>query len=430
MLALQNKTFQKPAAGQRRYIGKVAPPSDLPAYRTAIEPGQFGNVSTNTLTSVLPSGWPTGEQSSFFLVWCGNAWNPDLGAYGSVVYNGSGHQSQITDALLAGNWPIVFGETGATWVGRNVPTTPLYDNPAHYSTDYYVNTLSGSAGWYYHGHTYTGLTVMTAAEGGGPNGSLLNFFIGGGSAYNMVLKSDLSSLNGPPVRIIDKVNVPGATINQGAYPAGCKDHVRGGTWIANYQGQGLHFLKHSTLELTAFPGVGFSVYGDQIPVLIPAPWDCLVFMGHDVASTSPGGTDIHVRVAKITEPGGVLTVDPIVEVFPTGQQCPEYRCGGDWCPDLGFIGSYAGGGSYDLYRLTPPTAANLTTGTWAWSHDTMTGKDGATPSWAGLNPNTGFTLPYTNNGTWSKFRWIPTLKAFGMCGGMTAPYQLWVPQGM
>lgn len=368
--------------------------------------GTFRNISTNTLLQAKPSGWPSNDIAGPFANWSGAVYAPQFSSRGGYVIHGSGHLTPGA-ALWAGVW--VFDLDTLAWVGRNVPSQPLYET-ADYN-GYFESTVSATLGHTSPPHTYDGLAYQTPAQGGGTKGSLLRFCLPGAqiASPRAVHRFDLSSSTAPPTRVIDDCGI------STSYPMTAVDTARGGVWALNNNGASpLRFIRFSDWNISTY-SVGYGIYGDNSLVYIPAPWDCLVGFGRaDMANTL-----VRVYVCQIVNnvPQG------FTQVTPTGTAVTDGRSGGVWSTLLNSIVCYAGG-TTTVHKLTPPAPGNLLTG-WAWSSETLTGVNGAVP----VLPLDSNNAPF-NNGTWSRFVEVPSLQCFIVGTGVSGPVQAWRLTGM
>lgn len=390
----------------------VRDPNVLPAWVPM--PGTFADISTNTLYSARPSGWPTsGDVAGPFANWSGGVYCPEFGVSGGYAVFGSGHLSQNA-ALWAGVW--VFDLETLSWVGRNVPSQPLLENVLHYDS-YGQSNIAETLGHPYPPHTYDGLVYQSPANGGGQNGTLVQVSAAGSTWGTRVLAFDLSSATAPPSRVLNSLPAVSDT-----YPATCLDTTRNGFWATSGNMQGaLSFVSFADWSVTAYPGVASNVYGNTVIEHIPTR-DCLVAM-----SSGFGGV------------GMVMRVCPIVGGVPQGWTLVTHNAPAVLGPGAGFVWStlmeslvaYSGTSRNDetlasgliVYRVTPP--ANLTGGAWSWTSETLTGAGGAVPTyWRDTNGNIG------NNGTWSRFVEVPEFRCFLYAGSSYGPTQAWRLTGM
>jgi hypothetical protein len=393
-------------------------PGSPPNWRPAA--GQFKDISLNTLRGAAPAGWPSSDVAGPFLNWAGGFFNPYWGTYGGVVVRGSGHLTHGTP-VWGGNW--IWDVGTRLWVGANVPGAPLLEDTSLYN-GFFESTQAASLGHTYVPHTYDGLVLRSPANGGSAKGSMWATFSPGSTGYpNFIHEYDLSSASAPPVRKFDDVPLGGSN---SSYPMAALDEARGGYWLLPANGAAPLKFIHFDATVTSYAGIGYGCYGDNSLIYLPAPFDCLVGMGRNNADN----TTFCVFVCPII--GGVP--QGFVEVTPTGTQPNDGRCGGVWVADtewtdgVGKIVCYEAGRSYRVHMLTPPASGSLTTGTWAWTYETLVGDQGQLPSNPGVNVNNG--LPYTENGIWSRFVHCPAAKCFLFCNGVNAPMQAWRLTGL
>lgn len=384
------------SSGEIIYGGKIGLPSWVPAA------GQFKNISLNTLYDARPTGWPNSDIAGPFANWSGGVYAPQFGSKGGYVIHGSGHLSTGAP-LWGGVW--VFDINTRTWVGRNVPNTALLEGGNF--NGYFESQDAGTFGHTYPPHTYDGLAYQSPSAGGGTSGSLIRFALAGSGAAGdkCVHKFDLSSTTSAPTRVNNGV----ASIAT-SYPATATDTARGGVWVTSANGAGgVGFVDFATFSETRWASVDFNAYGDQSIIYVPTR-DCLVAMGRD----GGGGVNMSVRVCPIV--GGIP--QGWTTVTTSGTRPSDARCGGVWSTLLNCIVCYEAGGSYTVHKLTVPT--NLTTDTWVWTSETLTGVSGVTPS----------RSVTADNGAWSRFQEAPEYNCFIWCDSVTGAVQAWRLTGM
>lgn len=385
-----------------------------PDTRTADTPswvpveGQFANISLNTLLDAKPQGWPSSDVGGPFANWSGGAYAANFSKLGAYVVHGSGHLS-AGSPLWAGVW--CFDLDTLKWVGRNVPSSPLLESSPNVVFNSYgeVTSPASIAGHTYPPHTYDGLAYQPPSQGGGPSGSLLRFFIAGSTMQRSVHRFDLSSASAPPTRIVDNFPLNGSG---SSYPATAVDEGRGGVWVLSANGNGpLKFIKFFDWSISSF-SAEYNDYGNQSLIYLPAPYNCLFGLG----SSGDGGVSSSHWVCPIVDnqPQGFTKISPV------GTGPADHRSGGVWSTLLKCIVSYDGGGSRTVHKLIPPDPTALTTGTWTWTSETLTGANNVAPSRNGTS----------DNGTWSRFIEVPAARCFIFCDGVGQPVQAWRLTGM
>lgn len=375
--------------------------------------GTFANVGTSTLYAARPTGWPTSESAGPYGNWSGAVWAPDFGAQGGYVLHGSGHLP-AGNPTWAGVW--VWDVATATWMGRNVPANALVEPVALAGYNgYFESTDTATLGHTYPPHTYDGLVYQSAANGGGSDGSLIrNFYAGSGITNARAIHSfDLSSATAAPTRRVDDVTMAGAS---SSYPMAALDEARGGYWLLTYNGQGpLKFVSFADWSITNYSGKEFNDYGDQHLIYLPPPYDAIVSMGR----TDAGAINQSLRVSQITSdiPGSFISRTPSgTAPVVTGSA----KAGGVWSTLLSCIVQYTGRGGYTVHKLTPPAPGSLTSGTWTWDSETLTGAGGATPANRGSD----------DSGSYSRFVEAPEFNCFLWSDGINNIMQAWRLTGM
>lgn len=390
----------------------VRDPSTLPAW--VPEPGTFANISTNTVFQVRPTGWPTGENAGPFANWSSGVYCPDFGVSGGYAVHGSGHLTTGTP-VWAGVW--VFDLDSLQWVGRNVPAEPLLEYPpgSAYYNSFYESLDADTLGHPYAPHTYDGLIYQTTAQGGGTDGSLIRVGIPGASGTSdlrVVHAFDLSSATAPPTRVVN-------SLTGTDYPATAVDEVRGGFWAVGYNmNSGLRFVSFADWSVTAYPSVAANISGDPTMAYVPDR-DCLVVLARTngafqvivcpiVGGVPQGWTVVAQAGTKPTDSRAGLVWSTILECLVSYQGVPAYTS--DLTP------------GYDIYKL--PVPANLTTGTWTWAKETLSGAGGAEPIVTRDGNNA-----IQNNGAWGRFVEVPSARCFLYAGSINGPVQAWRPLG-
>jgi hypothetical protein len=422
----------------RRGRAAATDPDDagMLALRATMQEGKFYDISLNTFASAAPAGYP-GEPALPWNVWCGKVFAKDFGPLGASVTTGSGHQND-GDKLASGVSAFDFYTRRFSFT--NMPAAGLMTDYVstffdHYEPLHYFSKDAGFELFTYWTHTYSGLAYQSKDEGGGPKGSILKFFTGGGTAKNDVQRYDLSQPNGPPTIVIDVMQI--GTKTTGTYPMVMKDEETGLLHVMSFDGVGPMKTvdPKNNYAVTTNTGVQYSVSQNNNMIYLGAPYNCGVMLGPDPFATLDNDLSIRVSVKS----GGVF--QPPVKVAFAGSY-PATRdvnssthmaegsgYGGSWCAPMNYIAIYPGTGS-TVWKLTPPPADQLLTGTWTFTNEVVVGNLGQEMSNPGLNPNTGFTLPYTNNGVWNGFIWVPSIKAFAWHRGRVAPMQAVILQGM
>lgn len=400
--------------GATCYGGRSAPPVPLPAW--VPPPGTYVNISTTTLQSVEPAGWPGGDTAGPFLNWSSAVLATDFSTLGAYTVYGSGHLASPGAPVWAGIWN--FDLDTLQWVPSNLPGAPISElvnfNAYGESTD--ASTL----GHVYVPHTYRGLIYQSRASGGGAKGSLIRASIADGVRYGRPVHAfDLNSSTAPPTR---KIN----DIGGNAYPMAAPDPARGGFWyLDNNGGNNLRFVKYLDWSVTTYPNTSYGANGDNCLFYMPAPYDCLIGLG---PSADP--TLWHIQVCPLINniPQGWT------KATMSGTSPSMLGTGACWSTILSCFVSYEGHDnttgyfSNDVFKLTPPPAANVLTQVWVWTKETLSGYNGTTPFQIEINTNNN--QPFHNNGSYGRFLEVPKARCFIWCGSVKGPVQAWSLSGM
>jgi hypothetical protein len=406
-LTVLSKTF--PITGGKSYVGTTRPAtgggSGSPVVRPA--PGTFANVSLNTLQSVAPASWPSGDSGGPFANWTGAVLATDYSTRGALVNHGSGHLSEGTPLWAGVN---IFDFDTSMWVMSNVPSQPIiqrYPEINAYVDLHGESLVAATLGHTTPPHTYDGV-IYRRASGGKPKGSMLRLSFAGASYTQSAHEFDIASATAPAVRVID--TLPGGN----SYPMSAVNEAGTGFWYLTGNGTGpMAFYDFATFSKTVITGADFNEYGNYSMTLIPGARSCLVATGNSGA----GGVDFGVYVCPLVS--GVPSV--WTKITPTGTPPSDKRCGSVWSTILNCLVSYEAAGSYKVHRLTPPATGSLTTGTWAWTSETLTGVGGISPA---------RTTSPADNGSWSRFIEAPTIGCFIWVDSVAGPVQAWTLQGM
>lgn len=384
--------------GATCYAGKSNPAGSSPAWRQALAPGHFANISTNTPTDVRPAGWPTGDVGGPTQTWIGGTLLPEYSTLGAYATHGSGHQSNDTDPEWAG--VLVFDYSTLAFTLANAPPAPMKTGLQYYNP-YGENIESGAtAGYTKTPHTYTSIITRGSADGGGAKGSVLRVgFMWGVTnpgSHEPIHQFDLSP-TGKPVRLADDVATSGGylTAASGVYAG------KSGFWLLNYYGSSLHFYPWNNLASPiSFPSVAFNIDANAVMRYIPE-LNCLVAMGELSGN-------VVVFVSKIVSG----TPQPFTQVTTSGTTPNNTGCGFTWWPSRGGLYSYEGGGSFKIHKLT--LSADLSSGSWA--NETMVGDGGAVPA-----------ASDANRGSWGRMAYNPATDCLGWVDGSNNKFQAWLP---
>jgi hypothetical protein len=392
----------------------VEPPgmSALPAW---VPPaGCFADVPMfNNPQDVLPSIYAGDSigMSSPFINWGGSAILRGYSALGAQVYHASGHESSAGQPNI--QLSLICDFSTLLWSTANVPVS------ANRTNSFLANGLAPD-GTPYAPHTYLGLQEFPAAWGGGSRGSLASFFWAGSSFPNKINLLDVSKpirgysqLMTNQAQNIDptKIRFSATSADAGSYPITVMDNERQGWWAAPSGSASYTLFISKTGQIVQYPALGGNLANGAL-VLCPS-LNLLIAVDGGYSSGPYAGTGyrtMHFRdlttgtVSRSTTLGPVPSLSPGYDGTPNGFNRPDVM-GLQWVEELGcIVGLDQTVSPPVVVKLTPP-ASNPATGSWTWS---------TVATLQHWSQDTGgqATLQAAQNSIWSKFRWVPSLKAF------------------
>lgn len=392
--------------GRSLRVGRGALPDWVPA------PGTFADVGLNTPKDVYSM---LTETRGPFANWSSGIRAADSGPYGTYDVQGSGHLAEGTE-LAQGI--LSFDPVTRLWSRRCAPSEPHYEDYTDPPQNQWGEYSDGSV---YPAHTYQSLSYQSTAHGGGTHGSMIRFPAPGVGDGKAVHRFDLSQASGGVTRVIDDLGLS-TTYSQCAW-----DSSRNGWWVLGYAGPGpLKFVSAADWSVTSYSGVQFNAsYYHQMVYL--ADHDALISFGASQFA-APQPLSMYVLPLSTLGSGGNFTncMERMSGDVPT-----KPGAGGVWSELLQRVVSYQGVEPYDedlspgyvVRKLAIP--ADLLTGDWVWTSETLTGADGAIPSYS----KDGNNDP-SNNGTFSRFVEFPALRCLLFCGSVFGPTQAWRLTGM
>lgn len=374
-------------------------------------PGYFADVPmSNNPADVRPSIYTASStMDGPFIIWGGSAFLRDYGPLGAQVYYSGGHEATATDPNV--QMSLICDFSTLTWSTRNVPLA--VNAAASFNT-------SGFApdGTPYTPHTYLGLQEFPAAWGGGTKGTLMSFFWAGSRYPNKINLLDVSkqtngytqfattqSQNAQPTQISFSTN--GGASN-GTYPITVMDEARQGWWASTNGTVNYTLFVSRTGQITQYPALGGNNQ-DSGMVLCKSLNLLMVVDGGYVSSGSHRKLYIRNLSTGIVTNNTTLGTVPNLTYGYDGSATPNYHRPGSmglqWVDELGcIVGLDESTTPPTVVKLTPP-ASNPGTSPWTWSSVPL-------QHWNAGDPNGQSTLQSAQNAVWSKFRWIPSLKAF------------------
>lgn len=340
-----------------------------------------------------------------FALWGGSAILRDYSPLGAQVYYAGGHETSkfVPNVQFA----LICDFSTLTWSTANVPLVPNLVNS-------FVNGLAPD-GTSYCPHSYLGLQEVPAAWGGGRKGSLLSFFWAGSSYDNRVNLLDVSLPNNGysqlaggagPLNLL--FNAKG---NGGNYPISVIDPVRQGWWVTvNGNVDYLIFL-HRTGVATQYSALGGNLQNGSM--VLCNSLNLLIVIDGGYSSGGYAGTtyrNLYIRnlaTGEVTRSHTLGTVPSLTDGYD-GASMNYHRpdvLGLQWVDELGcVVGLDQSTVPPSIVKLVPP-ASDPANGAWTWT--TVT----SLQHWP-QDASGQATLQAAQNNLWSKFRWVPTLRAF------------------
>jgi hypothetical protein len=388
----------------------TAPPvtATLPAW--VPPPGYFADVPmTNFPQDVMPGvlrlgPTDTSAMDSPFIMWGGSAVLNDYSALGAQVYYSGGHEA--TSSMPNIQMSLICDFSTLTWSAANLPMQPN-------ASSTFVNGYAAD-GTPYCPHTYLGLQEVPKAWGGGSKGSLVSFFWAGSGYPNKINLLDVSRTNLGYSQLVTRQsqNVDpskirfNSTSEGNSFPISAMDPARRGWWIAVPASVAYTLFVSYTGEITQYPALGGNlasgalVMCNSLNLLIAIDGGYVSRTGHRTIYIRDLATSVVTSSMTLgTVPALTFGYDGVANTF----HAPE-GMGLQWVDELGcIVGLDQTTVPPTIVKLTPP-GSNPATASWTWSTVPVAhwAQDGSGQS----------TLQSCRNNIWSKFRWIPSLRAF------------------
>lgn len=378
--------------------------------------GYFADVPMLNLPyDVTPSIYPRDNylMNNPFVQWGGSAILNDYSELGAQVFYSGGHESSPGQPNI--QMTLICDFSSLTWKTANVP---LQANASGVFVQGYAPD-----GTLYTPHSYLGLQEMPTAWGGGSKGSLVSFFWAGSSIPNRIKLLDVSratlghsilttrqAQNADPSMIRFAPNGDG-----GNYPITVQDNQRQGWWAAVSGPASYTLFVSKTGNITQYPALGGNLQNGSMVLCSSLNLLIAINGGYDSGSyASSSYRALHVRNLL----SGAVTLNAATGDVPSktfgydGSTTPNFHridiMGLQWVEELGcIVGLDQSVTPPSIVKLTPP-ALNPATSPWTWSSV-------PTQHWPS---DTGgqTTIQDADYGYWSKFRWVPSLQAFVVCG--------------
>lgn len=392
--------------------------------------GQYANISL--LTAEATSGvnpcpanncpYTMNEgQSAIWRDWNGGVYVPTYGALGSMLLHGGGHWG------YSGNEVLRYDIATRAWSRLTNPSNYGFNKDGWVPFEKAPPSVVNSYGAFPDGnpnplHYYNNFEYVPSDAGGGTMGSIV--FMHRMNSNSTVTdprwwRFDIATLawsTGPTC--IKASSGPSANGNQ--YVGITYDSLRKGIWRqdinSDTNSNGLSFYDLATGNQYDVPlnsGNSFSLGrpGSGM-VSYNAARDCLVVF-YFVGSTP--------QLACVNLSGFTLGVSPFAPTHQITQSGTGYSLltGGtgyppllEWCPYDGNYYCINWPNDSRLYKLTVPATL---TGTWVWSSELLSPKSGTSA--------VAFEARSSDNGLFSRFRYVPALKAFVWTDGIDLAVQ-------
>ena len=370
----------------------------------------------NNPADINPSLYGSGATNGAFIIWAGSAILRDYSPLGAQVYYSGGHESSAGQPNI--QLSVVCDFSSLTWSVRNLPIA------LNASSSFDLQTGLAADGTPYCPHTYLGLQEFPAAWGGAATGTLASFFWAGSSFVNRVNLLDISQSrngysqmsttqpqNSAPTRISFRADggASGST-----YPITVQDNARQGWWLAtNGQVDYTLFLSRTGV-ITQYPAVNGN--GQDGSLVLCDSLNLLIFVdgGYDsgeYASSAYRTINIRNLSNNTSTASQVNGAVPSASIGYAGGTVRNYHTPGkmglQWVEDLqAIVGLDESTSPPTIVKLTPP-ASNPAQAAWTWSTISV-------QHWP-VDTAGQPVLQNVENRVWSKFRYVPTLKAFVYC---------------
>lgn len=398
------------------------PSSSLPIW--VPQPGYLANVNLNTMRDVNPCGSGEGctysgvEGQGGLFDWCGGSYCKEMGAYGSLIMHGGGHEAYY------GNEVYNFDFETRSW-SRNFNGNVSVPLPAGVNAatpiDQYGEVAPGVP---VSSHTYQHLQPLPSEWGGGALGSTLLVHISSGgppiasSAWSHRFDHSTGTWSRYPT---DTSGLAPSVANKA-----CFDTTRGVHWttVDGTQVAKLTHLPAPAWQVFSVPSGGANfVWWNSVAAYCPTLDVMIVF---DIHSSFTNSFNLWYLPLSNLAAGWTLATHTGFTDSPLGAG-PSI----EWVPELGRFAVYDSGeigngqstlitdvGNSFVRWLTPPATLG---GDWTFTTETFTPLPG--------NPTPGI---YKGEKSWENFgrmRWIPSLKSLAWFDSVYGPVQLLRPQG-
>ncbi|MYN10281.1 hypothetical protein [Pseudoduganella aquatica] len=386
--------------------------------------GYFADVPMrNTPNDVVPSIYVADNylMNNPFALWGGSAVLRDYSELGAQVFYSGGHES--AGGLPNYQFSLICDFSSLSWRTANVP---LQSN----RSDSFVAGYAPD-GTPYCPHSYLGLQELPAAWGGAAQGTLVSFFWAGSSYANRINLLDVSrpSRGYTTMATRQAQNAdPGMirfspTAQGGNYPITVMDEQRKGWWVAVNGPVSYTLFVDKAGAITQYPALGGNL-GNGAMVLCPS-LQLLIAIDGGYASGTYADLNYRTLYVRNLATGAVTRTStsgsvPSLTFGYDGSAVPNFHrmdvMGLQWVEELGcIVGLDQSEQPPSVVKLSPP-ATNPATNPWTWSKVAL-------QHWPSDSKGQA-TIQTAANGYWSKFRWVPSLQAFVVCGSSNTKPQV------
>ena len=378
--------------------------------------GYFADVPMlNRPIDVTPSIYPRDNyfMNNPFVQWGGSAILRDYSELGAQVFYSGGHESSSGAPNV--QLTLICDFSSLSWKTANVP---MQSNASGIFVKGYAPD-----GTLYTPHSYLGLQEMPAAWGGGSKGSLVSFFWAGSSTPNRIKLLDVSraNLGHSTMTTRQPQNIDPSMIrfvpngDGGNYPITVQDDQRQGWWAAVNGPVSYTLFVSKNGDITQYPALGGNLLNASM--VLCTSLNLLIAIDGGYVTGPYAGLNYRAMYTRNLVSGAVSRNASIGDVpsrtfgYDGSTTANFHRMdimGLQWVEELGcIVGLDQNDTPPSVVKLTPP-ASNPATAPWTWSKV-------PTQHWP-TDSGGQATIQAADYGYWSKFRWVPSLQAFVVCG--------------
>lgn len=327
-----------------------------------------------------------------FDAWVSGAFAPELGALGSYVNWGGGHRAGTANNVF--RWDV----STRYWSSMGTPSP--YDYPSIDSIGALPDGRPAAP------HTYQTLAILSSANGGGANGSLISAGLpavdGNGNGrmqrwwrFNLSTAVWSQFLNSSSIQsgtLTQKCLVQEPNGNMWWFGGGYLSQIYRVTPAGAVTGYGIECNTDATFVGGVVPGSRIIVLHNPL-LSSPGPW---VFNLANIESGATGATALR----KLTYTGTAGPSDGSLE----------------WVPDVGGFANIVSSSPSTIRWLKPSNVNDPWNSSWAWNTETFTGAGGATPQ-------------ACSNGALGRLKWAASIKCLLWAPNVDDYMQAYRPAG-